>query len=732
MFRLFLENVQGHAIFILDPKGRVQTWNAGAERLLGFAADEITGQPFELFFTPEDRRAGVPEHEVRRALTTGRAADDRWMVRKGGERFWCIGAMSVLRDDSGQVRGFAKIMRDRTDFKRAAEEARQAERRTRAVLESIDDAFLAVDAHWKITYVNGHAERLHGVQRDAVLGRSYWEVFPQAGGGPFEGPIRQAMRDRRPLRVEGRDASLDRWLEVEACPVEGGGLSIYQRDETERKQIEGALRESEQRYRLLVNTVPGVVWSRLPDGSIDFLSDRWYEYTGLSRQGDPGKDWRSVVHPDDLPGVLERWARSAGSGEPYRAEYRVRRAQDGEYRWWLAEGVPVRDDQGAIVRWFGASVDIHEHQLAEQELRDADRRKDEFLAMLAHELRNPLAPIRSAVHVVKLKGFTDPDLVWARDVIDRQVGRMARLLDDLLDVSRIGRNVLELRPGRIDLATVIEGAVETSQPLIEQMRHPLSIQWPDEPIVVEADESRLAQVFSNLLINAAKYSDEGGRIWLTVDRRGDEAVVSVRDEGIGLDPAILPNLFDLFSQAAPARERALGGLGIGLSLVKGLVELHGGTVAVHSEGVGKGSEFLVRLPIAQTAEGPSPPRSSRTILIVDANREAADRLATTFRALGHETQTVSNGEEAVSAVDGTRPAVVLLDIDRPAHDGHEVCRRIRERSWGKSIVIIALSGRGQEADRRKALDNGFDDFLVKPVDAAAFLKRLTGLRTQRV
>ncbi|MFO0960404.1 MAG: PAS domain S-box protein [Isosphaeraceae bacterium] len=732
LFRLLLENVHDHAIFILDPSGRVQTWNAGAEGLLGYTDDEITGQPLALFFTPEDRRAGIPERELQQARATGRASDDRWLIRKGGVRFWCSGALSALKDEGGDVRGFAKIMRDRTDFKMAAEGLRQAERQSRTVLESIGDAFLAVDAQWKFTYANGQAERIYGIRREDVLGRSFWEAFPGIVGGPFEAPYRRAMERQEPMRAEGFYEPLGRWFEVDALPIEGGGLSFYLRDVTERRRIEAALREGEERYRRLVNAVPGVVWSSRPDGSTDFQSDRWYEYTGLSRQGEIAQDWRCVIHPEDLPGAVELWAHSVRTGEPYRAEYRVRRARDGEYRWWLAEGVPIRDDRGAIVRWFGTCTDIHELRLAQQELREADRRKDEFLATLAHELRNPLAPIRSAVQVVKAKGFTDPDLVWSRDVIDRQVGQMARLLDDLLDISRISRNTLELRRERVPLATVLEKAVETSRPLIEQMGHALAVEMPDEPIALDADEARLAQVFSNLLNNAAKYSDRGGRIWLAAERRGPEAAVIVRDEGIGIDPADLPHVFELFSQATPALDRALGGLGIGLSLVRGLVELHGGTVEARSEGHGRGSEFVVRLPASDPAgsdaagevEDPADWRSSLKILIVDDNRDGANSLAMMLRILGNETRSAYDGEEAVSAAGEFRPDVVLLDIGLPGINGYEACRRMRAQPWGRGMVIIAQTGWGQEEDRRKTQDNGFDYHLIKPVDTSALMKLL--------
>jgi len=381
--------------------------------------------------------------------------------------------------------------------------------------------------------------------------------------------------------------------------------------------------------------------------------------------------------------------------------------------------------------------DMSRVKQVEAELRLADRRKDEFLATLAHELRNPLAPIRNAVQVLKAKGPKDPDLMWGRDVIDRQVGQMARLLDDLLDVSRITRNTLELRRGRVSLAVVIENAIETSRPLIDQMKHQLVVSLPPQPVSLDADTTRLAQVFSNLLNNAAKYSDPGSRIRLTAERQGDELVVSVKDTGIGIARDHLRKVFEMFSQETPALERSQGGLGIGLSLVRGLVELHGGCVEARSEGPGKGSEFVVRLPVAgepvqQTPTGregeTTPVKTALRILVVDDNRDGADSLSMMLKVMGNETRTAYDGESAVVAAGEFRPDVILLDIGLPKMSGYEVCRHIRKEAWSKQVVIVAQTGWGQVEDRQKTQEAGFDHHLVKPVDIAALTTLLAGLQ----
>ena len=363
-------------------------------------------------------------------------------------------------------------------------------------------------------------------------------------------------------------------------------------------------------------------------------------------------------------------------------------------------------------------------------LREADQRKDEFLALLAHELRNPLAPVRTGVHVLRMKP-DDAKLQSVLPMMERQIAHMARLLDDLLDVSRITRGKVSLSKEPIELAQAIEAALEASRPLIEQMRHQLTVELPAEPIRLEADPVRLAQVFSNLLNNAAKYTERGGRIELRATLAGHEATVIVRDNGIGIPRDQLNSIFELFSQVGGASSRSHAGLGIGLSLVKGLLELHGGSVQARSDGPGCGSEFIVRIP-ANGIRKPSPVHDSEPglapmdmkILVVDDNGDAADSLALLLRMLGNEVRTARTGQEALSIASQFRPGAVLLDLGMPGMDGHEVCRRLRASPEGKAIRIIAVSGWGQDEDRRKSQASGFDAHLVKPVDAALVARTL--------
>ncbi|HEX2139642.1 MAG TPA: ATP-binding protein [Woeseiaceae bacterium] len=382
-----------------------------------------------------------------------------------------------------------------------------------------------------------------------------------------------------------------------------------------------------------------------------------------------------------------------------------------------------------------AALNVMEDAIeAKEALADADRRKDEFLATLAHELRNPLAPIRNSVQIMRLAGIDGDVAEQARETIERQVTHLVRLVDDLLDVSRISRNKFELRKERVALAVVIQSAVETSRPLIEASGQEFTVTLPSKTIWVNADLTRLAQAVSNLLNNAAKYTPESGRIRLIVERQGEAVVIRVRDTGIGIPREMRAHIFEMFGQVDTSHERSQGGLGIGLTLVKNLVEMHGGTVEVHSDGPGRGSEFVLRLPVVEARTkasgdkgGDALPGAARRILVVDDNRDSADSLAMLLAHAGHDTHTAHDGFAALEAAESLRPHVILLDIGMPQLNGYEVARRIRQESWGSDIVLIALTGWGQAEDREESRAAGFDDHFVKPVEHTVLAKLLSEL-----
>ena len=510
--------------------------------------------------------------------------------------------------------------------------------------------------------------------------------------------------------------------EVDAVLVEGERGQVY------------TLETPYAPYRLVVAQMREAGATLTPQGRIITCNRRFAELVQRPQAALPDQDIRDLVHAD-CHGRLGSWLEAGLEGATEALLDLVR--SDGSRVKAYLSARPL--EEGALGKAL-VVIDVTQErqyvelQRAQRALREADRRKDEFLATLAHELRNPLAPIRNAVDVLALKMPKEPQLQWARGVLERQVEHMARLLDDLLDVSRVALLKPDLQRETLDLTWVVRAAVETSQPLIEAAEHELVLSLPDEPLNVDGDPIRLAQVFGNLLNNAAKYTEGGGRIEVTVERQDQEAVVSVKDNGEGLDAELLPHVFDLFSRAKTALVRARGGLGIGLSLVKALVEQHGGTVEARSEGIGAGSEFVVRLPIAESgptearplAEGAGSGCTYR-ILVVDDNRDSAGSLAMLLQLWGHEVETAFSGQHALDVGAKLRPHAVFLDIGMPGMDGYETCRRMRGEPWGREALVVALTGLGQDDDQRRSREAGFDHHAIKPVAGAALIELLESL-----
>jgi PAS domain S-box-containing protein len=438
---------------------------------------------------------------------------------------------------------------------------------------------------------------------------------------------------------------------------------------------------------------------------------------------------------DEEREILERIAR----GERVEHYETIRKAKDGRRIDVSLTISPMRDARGRIIGASKVARDVTDRKRVEEALRDADRRKDEFLALLAHELRNPLAPLRNGLEIMRLASDDPVAVAESREIMDRQLSHMVRLIDDLLDISRISRNKMELRRRRVLLADVISGAIETALPTIEEAGHELTVSLPAEPIHLDADLTRLAQVFGNLLNNSTKYSPKGGHIWITAVRQGDQVSVAVRDDGIGIPAAALPDIFDLFSQVDRSIERATGGLGIGLALVKGLVEMHGGTVVATSPGPSLGSTFTVKLPALKGREESSPaapakssPDSSgpkRRLLVVDDNRDSAMSMAKMLQLLGNEVRTAKDGIEAVEVAERFRPQAILMDLGMPKLNGFEATRRIREQPWGREVAVIALTGWGQEVDRVQSKEAGCDGHLVKPVNLEELERLLAQLES---
>jgi len=496
-------------------------------------------------------------------------------------------------------------------------------------------------------------------------------------------------------------------------------------DITERKTAEKALEESERAFRELADSMPQIVWSARPDGSVEYLNRRWYEYTGQMDAVNSREQRLRVVHPDDRERARIAWETAVRTGNPMEVEYRFREIKTDKYRWHLGRAVPVRNERGEILRWFGTATDIHDQKILQTTLREADHRKDQFLAMLAHELRNPLSPLMIAADLIAAETAIPPHVREMAEVMTRQTAQLKRMIDDLLDVSRISTGRLELRRDRIDLRDAIDAALDVSRPLIEAAGHQITFSIPPAPVPIEGDKFRLTQVVGNLLINAAKYTPSGGQIDLTVLCGGKDVTVTVSDNGIGIPKSMLSHVFDLFTQVDSSNTRSQSGLGIGLTLVKTLVEMHGGHVVAHSEGQDQGSRFVVTLPAFQTPDASAdsavrPPASARRhrVLIIDDNESASYLLGKLLTKLDQEVHVEQSARRALEQVHEFRPDIVISDIAMPEISGHQLAREIRNLTLAKQPVLVALTGYGQEDDRQASLAAGFDMHITKPIDIA--------------
>ncbi len=500
----------------------------------------------------------------------------------------------------------------------------------------------------------------------------------------------------------------------------------------ERRQTQESLTAAHRLMQAITDNATTSIFMMDPGGHCTFLNPAAEAMTGYRLAEIAGKPLHQVVrpmHPDGLAILTQssRGPQDVGVSTNLRGHEDVFLRKDGTSLPVMCNARPIFKD-GSVAGIVLEARDITDEKRATESLKEADRRKDEFLAILAHELRNPLAPLGNALQLLETDDEDQEVVRQARDVMKRQFGHLVRLIDDLLDVSRITHGRLELRRERVELSAALESAIETSRPLMERFGHRFHVPARSQPIYLDADLARLSQVFSNLLNNAAKYTQPGGQIWITVERADDQVVVAVRDNGIGIPIEMQSTIFELFAQANRSLSRSRGGLGIGLTLVKRLVELHDGTIEAHSEGEGQGSEFRVSLPatadvVAErtrwvtAANGlPKTTCAGRRILAADDNEDSADTLSLLLKRLGGQVRTAYDGRAALEAAAEFRPDVAFLDIGMPHLDGYEVASRIREQPWGKQIVLIALTGWGQSDDRCRSRAAGFDHHLVKPVE----------------
>ena len=578
-------------------------------------------------------------------------------------------------------------------------------------------------------------QRIHPDDRDAVdaaerdalqtgiLGSIEYRILQP------EGPPRWVISRGRVLR------------DADGTPQRLTGLLI---DITAQKRADQERRASERVYRAIGESIQYGIWITDESGRNVYASDSFLRLTGLTQAQCAESGWGAALHPAERDATLRAWEECVASGQPWYREHRIR-GVDGRYHPILAQGVPIHTDDERIAGWAGINLDISRLKRTEDALREADRRKDDFLATLAHELRNPLGPIRHATHILGSPAATDAQRAGSREVIARQVQHMALLLDDLLEISRITRGRLELRPSPTSLHELLSSALEVAKPLIDAKHHRVEIDLATRPLVLDVDPLRISQALANLLTNAAKYTDDNGCITIRADVE-DGVRISVSDTGMGLNEAAIPRLFEMFSQVHGVLERSQGGLGIGLALVKGLVELHGGTVAASSPGLGRGSTFTIRLPASCVQRGPAIERASATslqtsapierlrhkVLVADDNRDSAESLADLLRLEGYEVLVAGSGTEALEIARTEHAEMLILDIGMPGMTGYEVATQIRLQEWGDAHpLLIALTGWGRQEDIERAHATGFDHHMRKPVDLDELRSRLANFCVSR-
>ena len=624
----------------------------------------------------------------------------------------------------------------------------------RVTLHSIGDAVITTDVDGCITSMNEVAESLTGWPIGDALGQPLDAVFRIVNEDtrrPVENPATRALRDGAVVGLANHTVLIRRTggecpIDDSAAPIRDeqgrvSGCVLIFRDVTEQRRAQQERGQQLLTARFLASIIESsddAIVSKSLDGTIQSWNAAAERLFGYTAEQAVGRHISLIIPPDRIT-EEDRIIASLKAGQRIDHFETERMRSDGSRILVSLTISPIKDQDGRVVGASKIARDITDRKRAENELRElaaslseTDRRKNEFLAMLAHELRNPLAPISNAARALRMGGREEA-LRAASEMLERQVKQMSRLVDDLLDMSRITLGRIELRRERAELAPIIDHAVEAARPLYRSMNHELTVTMPAEPMLLDADPVRLAQVVGNLLNNACKFTDKGGHVWLTVEREGDKAVIRVRDNGIGIARENIPSLFEMFAQVDTSLERSRDGLGIGLTLVKTLTEMHGGSVHADSAGPGHGSEFTVRLPLLSQAARPSssaalskPPAvvTARRVLIVDDSLDGAESLAMLLQVGGHETHLAHDGIEAIEATARLRPDVVLLDIGLPRLNGYEVCRQLRQEPWGKDVLLVALTGWGQDEDRHRSNEAGFDAHLVKPVDHDALLKLL--------
>jgi PAS domain S-box-containing protein len=753
-------------------------------------------------FTPAGERIVRGESPLARTLRGefSEHSAEIMLQRPDGTLRHVLAHPRAIRDSAGRIVGGMNMLVDITQRKAAEAELAatkdqltlQMETLTRlhqlaldlggvndlgsALQEIVDASVETQDADYGLVWIHDRASNRLVVQASHGFDEAGRALFHDVVPGPYGGSAGQAYAHGRrwvvsdtevdeafaPFRVPARSVG---FRAVHSTPIVTrsgellGVISVHYRaprvplqremqaadvcarhaaDAIEGYRSQQAMRESERVFRAMGESIDYGVWVADSNGNAKYQSESFLRLVGMTQEELSGTGWREVMHPDDLDRVAGAWQEAVRTGTQFDAEYRMR-AADGRWTPILGRGVPVRNERGEVEAWAGINLDIARLKHVEEELRELDQRKNEFLATLAHELRNPLAPLRNGLELLRLSGSDAQALDKARAMMERQLKQMVRLVDDLLDVSRVSRGKIELRREDLELGLVLRNALETSQPLMTDRRHELVARIPQAPVILHGDMTRLSQVFWNLLNNAAKYTEPGGRIELEVMPGTGEVRVAIRDTGIGIPHDMQARVFDIFTQVERSLDKSQGGLGIGLSIAKRLVEMHGGRISVKSDGHGRGSEFTVTLPTRSASRWPAQPEDPsarpamppmrQRILVADDNQDSAITLSLMLEAFGNDVFVAHDGEQAVELAERHRPQAILLDIGMPRLNGYDACARIRESEWGRDAFIVALTGWGQEEDKARSRAAGFDRHMVKPVEPATLEELIRSLPT---
>ena len=726
-YRVTVEAIQG-VVYEWDVPADRFTYSKGLTRLLGFALDDVPPGSawWKSRIHPEDLASVASALGRRDQNDDGHREVEIRLQHSEGH--W-VRVRDHFIAQWGAAGELLRVVGNAVDVPN--HHLRDGERRYRALLQNAPVGVVYASMSGRIEYANRAFCELVGYTADELLEKTWQDLTHpddlerdrSLGRQVLAGELPHYTMEKRYVHKDGSAVWVELFgnfvLDDDGRPVEGVGIVI---NIGKRKEAADALRESEEQFRALVNTIDQFSWTCDELGYATWYNDRWYDYTGTTFADMQGDGWRQVVHPVHLDRVISHLKHCLSGSQPWEDTFPIR-GRSGEYRWFLSRAVPIRGSDGKVTRWFGTNTDVTDLRALQHALEEENRRKDEFLAMLAHELRNPVAPIRNAAEILVKLAADEGQQLATVNMIRRQTAHLSRLLDDLLDIARINQGRIELRREPTAVQSFVDTAIETVAAAVRQKKQRIYVKTaPGLPLFVLADPVRMTQCLANILTNATKFTPEDGDIRVSTRQDGNHVLVEISDRGIGISPQLLPHVCDMFVQGERFLDRAQGGLGIGLSVSKQVIEMHGGTITVTSEGESRGTTVTVCLPQispppTSVKEDSSPEGLSRRILVVDDNRDAADSLVTLLQLQGHQIEAVYSAAAALERTRESPAQVVILDIGLPQMDGYELAGHIRRMS--PSALLIALSGYGRVEDKQRALAAGFDLHLIKPVDLEA-------------